>query len=166
MEAVNLQMAISLILVAGLHIGEEAVKGFRAFLNTRWFDGSQDCPVSRFKGLFIDKIGLFAVLAGSALLGALVDPRWILIGVGILATDALQHLLFSAKTRRYTPGFATTFLYLAFLLYFVLLGPLRNVGALDSSAWAALGVGAVFIPGNYVIAASKVRRGDCETVPG
>ena len=66
MDNVSWSVSIALIALAAVHILEEAVKDFRAFFNTEWFDGNENCPVSRFKGLYVDKIGLFLILAASA----------------------------------------------------------------------------------------------------
>jgi len=160
MEPVAWNVSMALIFSAAFHIGEETVKGFRPFLNTEWFDGTKNCPVGRFKGIVIDKIGLWLFLALLAFLGWLVDGRWILVGVGVVAADIVQHALFSLRMKRYTPGLATCVLYVIYLAYV-----LRQVSvsrlAGDVLALAALAMGGAFIGGNYVSARHKLRRGDC-----
>jgi hypothetical protein len=136
------------------------VKGFRKFLNTEWFDGTKNCPVGRFKGIVMDKIGLWLLLLLLALLGWLVDGRGILVGVGIIAADVVQHALFSFGMKRYTPGLVTCVLYVVCIAY-VLRQPSASRLADDVSAWAALAVGGAFIGGNYMSARRKMRRGDC-----
>jgi hypothetical protein len=81
-------VAIALIAVAAAHIAEESVADFRSFFNMQWFAGNQDCPVTPFKGLVVDKIGLFlpwassrswapgTMLAGSSLPSASSPPIW------------------------------------------------------------------------------------------
>lgn len=147
-------VAVVLIVLAAIHILEEAVKGFRGFFNTEWFNGNADCPVGRAKGLFVDQIGLFLVLAVLAWLG----DRWIIIAVGILAADVAQHALFSFAKKRYTPGVATSVLYLGYVIYIFAAGGVRLTG-LD---WLALAAGGTFIAGNYLLASWKVRSGQCE----
>lgn len=162
METVPWSVSIALILSAAFHIGEETVTGFRRFLNTEWFDGTKNCPVGRLKGIVIDKIGLWLLLALLALLGLLVDGRWILVGVGVITADVVQHALFSLGMKRYTPGLATCVLYILYIAYFrgrVSVPRLTD----DVWAWAAMAAGAAFIGGNYLAARHKVRRGDCRT---
>ena len=160
MEPVTWSVSIALIASAAFHIGEETVKGFRTFLNTAWFDGTKNCPVGRLKGLLIDKIGLWLFLALLALLGSLFDGRWILVGLGIVTADIVQHALFSLGMKRYTPGLATCALYLVYIAYFLAQCPVPGL-ADDVWAWAAMAAGAAFIGGNYLSASHKVRRGDC-----
>ncbi|MGH6924906.1 MAG: HXXEE domain-containing protein [Propylenella sp.] len=155
---------IVLIALAAIHIGEETLAGFRGFLNTKWFDGTEDCPVSRLKGVVVDKIGLFLGIAVFALAGALFDGRWILVALGIVTTDIVQHAIFSAAKRGYTPGVATSALYLASVVWFFAQPQLR--GLVDGPlAWVALAAGAAVIMGNYLLAQRKVRRGDCQPAP-
>jgi hypothetical protein len=161
METVNLSVSIILIVLAGVHIAEEAAKGFRNFFNTEWFNGNKDCPVSQFKGLFVDKILLFLLLAALALAGAWLDGRWTLIAVGIVTADLVQHAVFSIGKRSYTPGVATSVLYLVYVVYFFVQEELRRLVGLDW-AWVAVVGGAAFIGANYLAAWLKVRKGDCE----
>lgn len=153
-------MAILLVVAAAVHIGEEAVAGFRRFLNTEWFAGNENCPVTRRKGLLADKIGLFVVLTGFAIAGALVDARLILVAVGFIAADMMQHAGFSIAKRGYTPGVATSALYLAYVVYFFSHAELRHLLS-EPWSWLALAVGAGGIALNYWLAWSKVQRGDC-----
>lgn len=152
--------SIVLIALAGIHITEEGVKGFRSFLNTKWFPGNVDCPVSRKKGLFVDQIGLFLLLTVLAFAGAQRDSRWLLVAVGIVAADLVQHAIFSIAVRDYTPGVATSALYLLYVIYFFDLEEVRQV--MDRRwAWAALAAGAAVIAINYLMARRKVLMGRC-----
>lgn len=153
-------MAIILIVVAAAHIAEETVAGFREFFNTEWFAGNENCPVTRRKGLVFDKIGLFLVLAGLAVAGATYDARVMLIALGIIAADLVQHAVFSIGKRGYTPGVATSALYVAYVVYFFSHAELRYL-LNDPRSWAALTAGAAGIAINYWLAWRKVRRGDC-----
>ncbi|MFQ5616468.1 MAG: HXXEE domain-containing protein [bacterium] len=161
METVPLSASVILIALAAVHILEEAVKGFRSFFNTVWFNGNKNCPVGRIKGVLVDKIGLFLLLAALALTGAWVDGRWILIAVGILTADLLQHALFSISKKNYTPGVATSFLYLVYVVYFFSLDELQ-IPVDDLWAGIAMAVGAAFIGANYLAARRKVRLGRCQ----
>jgi|SRR5215213_3315258 len=151
-------VSVALIALAAAHIGEETVKGFRRFFNTEWFRGNENCPVSRAKGLFIDQIGLFLLLAGLAALGALLDSRWLLVALGIIIADLVQHAVFSIAKMKYTPGVATSTLYLLYVIYFFGREELRSHLYRDW-AWVAVAVGAAFIAANYTIA--KVQAGRC-----
>ena len=150
-------LSIALIVLAAAHIGEETLAGFTRFFNVTWFAGNETCPVGRAKALWIDKIGLFAILALLALGGALNSELWILIALGIITADVIQHFAFSIGTRGYTPGVATSVLYLGYILYFFS-RPGLPVGWL---AWLSFAVGLLFIASNYVMAAHKVRLGLC-----
>ena len=99
-------LAILLVVVAAAHIAEEAATGFRRFFNMAWFAGTEDCPVTRFKGLILDEIGLFLTLSLFAVLGAVHNWTWIFISIGIIAADVAQHLTFSIAKKGYTPGVA------------------------------------------------------------
>ncbi len=154
-------MAIVLIAVAAAHIAEEAVAGFRSFFNTQWFAGNENCPVTPFKGLVVDKIGLFLALALLAILGARYDARWIFIAICIITADLVQHAVFSLGRKGYTPGVATSAVYFAYVVYFFSQPDLQSLLG-DPSAWGAMGLGVAFIAGNYWMARKKVRRGDCQ----
>jgi hypothetical protein len=153
-------MAILLVVAAAVHIGEEAVAGFRRFLNTAWFAGNDNCPVTRLKGLVVDQIGLFLGLTVFAIAGVLVDARLLLVAVGFIAADMLQHAGFSIAKRAYTPGVMTSALYLAYVVCFFGHAELRHLLS-DPWSWLALAAGAAGIVLNYGLAWSKVRRGDC-----
>jgi hypothetical protein len=157
MATVGLGFSVLLICCAAAHILEEAFKGFTEFLNMEWFHGTTDCPVGKFKGLYFDKIGLFAGILITAVLAASHDGRWIFIPVGIILADCIQHFAFSIAKRAYTPGVATSVLYLALLVYcFSTFG-----GPTDVPGWIALLLGVGFIAGNYLLASTLVRRGRC-----
>ena len=154
-------MAILLIVVAASHIAEETVARFREFFNMKWFTGNADCPVTRFKGLVVDKIGLFLFLAACAVAGAVYDARVIFIAVGTMAADLVQHAVFSIGKKGYTPGVATSAAYLAYVVYFFGHAELQHL-LNDPLAWVGMAAGAAFIAGNYWVARSKVQRGDCQ----
>jgi hypothetical protein len=153
--------AIILIAVAAAHIAEETVARFREFFNMEWFTGNEDCPVTRFKGLVVDKIGLFLFLAAFAAAGAVYDGRVMFIAVGIILADLVQHAVFSIGKKSYTPGVATSAAYLAYVVYFFGYSESRHL-LNDPLAWVAMVAGAAFIAGNYWIARRKVQRGDCQ----
>jgi Protein of unknown function with HXXEE motif len=99
-------------------------------------------PVTRFKGLMIDKIGLFLTLSLFAVLGVTYNWTWIFISIGIIAADVAQHLTFSAVKKSYTPGVATIILYIIYIVYFL---SQRQVWAWlgEPLSWVALAVGAI-----------------------
>jgi hypothetical protein len=108
----------------------------------------------------VDKIGLFLAFAVLALAGAIFDGRWILVALGIVMADLVQHAIFSFVKKGYTPGVATSVPYLAYVAWFFAQPQLR--GLIDGPlAWVALALGAAIIAGNYLFAQQKVRRGDC-----
>src|SRR5262249_3024990 len=152
--------SIVLIGLAALHIGEEVVAGFRRFFNVEWFAGTEDCPVSRTKGLLVDQIGLFLLMAGAALIGSAIDARLLLVPIGIITADLVQHGIFSVVKARYTPGVGTSALYLAYVVYFFTRNELKNSLYLDW-AWLALTTGIVLIAGNYLFSRARVRSGRC-----
>ena len=157
MESVSWSVSVVLVACAAFHILEEALKGFRRFFNTEWFDGTVNCPVGRFKGIVVDQFGLLALLAGLAVAGALADGRWILLAVGIVAADMVQHAVCSIVKRGYTPGVATCGLYLAYMVYFFAAVDPYAPGA-DIPAWLAMALGASFIVANYILASKAVWR--------
>lgn len=157
MEPVSWSVAIVLIVVVAVHILEEAIKGFRIFFNTEWFDGKPNYPVGRFKGVVIDQIGLLALVASLAAAGSVLDGRWILVAVGIIMADLVQHTTFSIVKRAYTPGIATCALYLVYLVYFFTqVDPYAPTG--DVPAWLAMATGASFIVANYILASKTFWR--------
>jgi hypothetical protein len=81
--------------------------------------------------------------------------------VGIVTADLVQHAVFSIGKRSYTPGVATSVLYLVYVVYFFVQEELRRLVGLDW-AWVAVVGGAAFIGANYLAAWLKVRKGDCE----
>ena len=153
-------ISIVLIILAAAHIGEESATGFTRFLNTRWFAGTDSCPVPRWKSIFIDKLGLFAALTLFAILGVTHDGRWILISVGIIIADIVQHVAFSVGARGYTPGIATSVLYLALIVFFFS-GSVWRALLSAPLGWLALIAGMLFIVGNYLLAWTTVRLGLC-----
>jgi hypothetical protein len=154
-------LSIALIVLAAAHIGEETLAGFSHFFNVTWFAGNETCPVGRAKALWIDKIGLFAILALLALGGALHSGLWILIALGIITADVVQHFAFSIGTKGYTPGVATSVLYLGYIIYFF--SRPETDGLLSGwLAWLAFAVGLLFIASNYFMARHKVRLGLCQ----
>lgn len=154
-------LSIALIILAAAHIGEEALAGFTRFFNVTWFGGNETCPVGRFKALWGDKVGLFAALALLSLGGTLYSGRLMLVALGIVAADVIQHFAFSTRTKGYTPGVATSVLYLGYLIYFF---SRPDTAGLLSGVWAWLpfALGLLAIAGNYFMAARKMRLGHCQ----
>jgi hypothetical protein len=108
----------------------------------------------------VDEIGLFVGLTVFALAAVLVDARLILVAVGFIAADMIQHAGFSIAKRGYTPGVATSALYLVYVVYFFGHAELRHLLS-EPWSWLALAVGAGGIALNYWLAWSKVQRGGC-----
>jgi len=157
LEPVSWSVSVVLIVFVAVHILEEALKGFRTFFNTEWFGGTRNCPVGRFKGVVIDQIGLFVLIACLAVGGALIDGRWILVAVGVVMADLVQHSVFSLAKRGYTPGIATCGLYLFYLVYFFAqVDPYAPTG--DVPAWLAMATGASMIVANYILASKTFWR--------
>ena len=151
----DLGTSLVLIVIVGVHILEEAMKGFRRFFNVDWFKtGDDEFPVSKWEALLKDQIGLFGLLAALAIVGIFWTPA-ILIAVGFITADLIQHAVFSIARRRYTPGIATSALYLLYVLYFelVVLGLPFGLGTLG---FMALGAGGLLL--NYSIASWRVRK--------
>ncbi len=157
---VDVSASIVLVALAAVHIVEEAAAGFRRFFNMQWFPGNEDCPVSRTKGLLVDQIGLFLGLAVLAIMGALKEARLFLVPMGIITADLVQHAVFSIAKGKYTPGVATSALYLLFVVYFFGREELRSLVYLDW-AWLGMATGVAFIAGNYLVSRAIVRSGRC-----
>ena len=156
---VSSTLSVMLIVFAAVHILEEALKDFRRFFNTQWFAGTEDCPVSRRKGRLVDQVGLFALLAALAVAGNRFDSRWMLVAVGLISADVVQHFIFSIRKGALTPGVQTSVLYLLYVGYFFWDQGVRSI--LDIRAAAALGGGAAFIAANYLYAWWRMYRGRC-----
>ncbi len=117
------------------------------------------------KGRYVDQIGLLLLLAFTSAGAVLFDKNWLLLfPVGIITADVVQHMTFSAVKRGYTPGAATSALYLVYVINFFV-----GVGQqlLDDPewGWVVLAVGMAVIAGNYFLAWRKVRSGACR-IPG
>lgn len=158
MATVTLSLSIVLIVSAAVHIFEEARWDFRGFFNTKWFDGNENCPVGPTKGRWVDQVFLFVLLAALSLAGARLDGRWILVAVGIVAADLLQHSIFSVSKLAYTPGIVTSAVYLVYVGYFFADKERRTLAS-GTWGWAALASGALFIGGNHLYASGRVRLG-------
>ncbi len=157
MEPVSWSVSLVLIAFVAVHILEEAHKGFRIFFNTEWFDGKRNYPVGRFKGVVNDQIGLLALVTSLAVAGTMIDGRWMLVAVGIVMADLVQHATFSIVKRAYTPGIATCALYLVYLVYFFArVDPYAPTG--DVPAWLAMATGASLIVANYILASKTFWR--------
>ena len=157
-------LCIALVILAGAHILEERVAGFRRFLNLEWFEGSRDCPVGPKKGVVVDQILLFLLLAGTTTLALLFSLHWLfMFPVGIILADVVQHVIFSVVKRGYTPGIITTFLYLAYLIVFFAGAGEQILGS--GWTWLLSVAGMAVIAVNYFMARRKVRSGECK-VPG
>ena len=103
---------------------------------------------------------LFLGLAVLGILGALKDARLLLVPVGIITADLAQHAVFSIAKGKYTPGVATSVLYLLFVVNFFGSEELRSLVYLDW-AWLALVAGVAAIAGNYLFSRAIVRSGRC-----
>lgn len=170
MTAVSWWISVALIIIVLAHILEEVFapyksshdgshqRGFRRFFNLEWFQtGRDDFPVSKFKARFFDQIGLFLVLTLLALLGAFRTAEFILVAVGVVTADLIQHFVFSIVRRQYSPGVATSPLYLVYVLYFSFFElPQLTIG-LERILWYMI-IGASLLILNYVVASIRVRK--------
>lgn len=148
-------MSLVFIVMVGVHVLEEALKGFRRFFNVDWFEtGDEGFPVSRLEALLKDQIGLFAALAALAIAGVGLKPA-MLVAVGFITADLIQHVVFSIVRRGYTPGIATSALYLIFVVYFARV-VLEFQFGLRTLGFMALGAGGLLL--NYFIASWRVRK--------
>ena len=77
-------------------------------------------------------------------MGAVHNWTWTFISIGIIAADVAQHLTFSIVKKDYTPGIATTALYVIYVVYFLNQRQI-GIGVDDLLAWIAMAVGAAFI---------------------
>jgi uncharacterized protein with HXXEE motif len=151
--------ALLIVLVAS-HILEEALKGFRRFFNLDWFrTGRDDFPTSKTKAILVDQIGLFLALSLLILAGAAWTPLMYVV-VGFITADVVQHVSFSVFRSKYTPGVATSVLYLSFVIWFVRTSP----DPFGAASLVAAAIGAAALVGNYLLAWVKVRRWRQETV--
>lgn len=146
--------SVLLIMLVAAHILEEALKGFRRFFNLEWFrTGRDDFPTSKTKAVLVDQIGLFLALSLLALLGSVWSPAMYAV-VGFIAADVIQHGTFSIVRRKYSPGVATSALYLLFVGLFLRSDSVR----FDASTLTAMTIGAAALAGNYALASMRVRR--------
>ncbi|MFQ5640670.1 MAG: hypothetical protein ACE5IR_22040, partial [bacterium] len=83
-------------------------------------------------------------------------PNLIWVAVGFITADLIQHGVFSLGRRKYSPGVATSALYLIFVVYFFLTelgGVNENVNPL-----LPLAIGTAGLLSNYILASRKVRK--------
>lgn len=156
----HLGTSLVLIVIVGAHILEEALKGLRRFFNLEWFrTGREDFPVTRLKALVVDQLGVFLGLSLLAL-GGTLWPVLTWVAVGFITADLIQHGVFSIARQTYTPGVATSVLYLIYVVYFL---AYSDLGRLDEGlglgrALGGAAVGASVLLGNYLLASWKVRK--------
>jgi len=155
-----------LIVIVGAHILEEVFAsfrlldagerkvGFRRFFNLEWFQtGDEEFPVTRRTALVKDQIGLFILLT-LLVLGSIQWSGLMWVVVGFIIADLVQHSVFSLVRRKYSPGVATSVLYLIFVIYFFGFEVEEVITTLE---WGAMALGAALLVGNYIMAAWKVR---------
>jgi hypothetical protein len=159
---INISMCLMFIVFVGAHIFEERIKDLRDFFNIKWFKtGDKNFPVTRFEALWKDQLGLFIALATMAYL-AYIDKFGgvtILIAVGFVTADTIQHSVFSIARRSYTPGIATSILYMGYILNFYLVElkfAAQDLGIGRTIVYTGLG-GALLLL-NYLILSKKVRN--------
>lgn len=154
-------MCLVFIVFVGAHIFEERIKDLRYFFNIKWFKtGDPNFPVARFEALWKDQVGLFIVLAAMAYLAYIgkFGGVTILMAVGFVTADTIQHAVFSIARRSYTPGIATSVLYMGYVLYFYLFE--LKTAAQDLGMGRTLvyvGLGGVLLLLNYLILSMKVK---------
>jgi hypothetical protein len=155
-------MCLVFIVFVGAHIFEEYFKDLRCFFNIKWFKtGDPNFPVTRLEALWKDQVGLFIVLATMAYLAYLgkFGGVTILIAVGFVTADTIQHSVFSIVKRSYTPGIATSLLYMGYVLYFYLFQ--LKLAAQDlGMGWTLMytGLGGTLLLFNYLILSMKVKK--------
>jgi hypothetical protein len=159
---IDISMFLVFIVFVGAHILEERIKDLRYFFNIKWFKtGDKNFPVTRFEALWKDQLGLFIVLATMAYL-AYIDKFGgvtILIAVGFVTADTIQHTVFSIARRSYTPGIATSVLYMGYILNFYLVE--LKLAAQDLGMGRILGytvLGGALLLLNYLILSKKVKN--------
>jgi len=159
---INISMCLMFIAFVGAHILEERIKDLRLFFNIKWFKtGDEEFPVTRFEALWKDQVGLFFILATMAYLAYLgiFGGVTILIAVGFITADTIQHTVFTIARRSYTPGIATSVLYMGYILNFYLVElkfAAQDLGMGRSLVYLVLG-GALLLL-NYLILSKKVRN--------
>lgn len=168
---IDISMYLALIIFAGAHIIEERMKDLRYFFNIKWFKtGDENFPVTRMEALWKDQAGLFIALAAMAYLAykGIFDGVTLLLAVGFVTADTIQHSLFTIAKRGYTPGIATSVLYMGYVLYFYLFElklAARDLGI--GRTFVYLGLGGALLLLNYLILRKKVKnRRKQERQPG
>ncbi|MGD2090309.1 MAG: HXXEE domain-containing protein [Candidatus Aminicenantes bacterium] len=153
------------------HILEERIKDLRYFFNIKWFKtGDRNFPITRFEALWKDQVGLFFLLAAMAYLAYIgkFGGITILIAVGFVTADTIQHTVFSIARRSYTPGIATSVLYMGYVLNFYLVEV--KLAAQDLGMGRIIvytGLGGALLLLNYLILSKKVKnRRKLERQPG
>jgi len=158
-------LTVVLIGIVGAHILEEVFApfklldtgkhavGFRRFFNLEWFKtGDEEFPVTKCTALVKDQVLLFIVLSLLAL-GSTMWPVLMWVVVGFIIADLIQHSVFSLVRRKYSPGVATSVLYLIFVIYF--LGSEAGE-TITNVKLGAMALGAALLVLNYVMAVRKV----------
>lgn len=168
---IDISMFLVFIIFVGAHILEEHFKDLRLFFNIKWFKtGDENFPVTKFEALWKDQVGLFFILAAMAYLAYLgiFGGVTILLAVGFVTADTIQHTVFSIAKRSYTPGIATSVLYMGYILNFYLVE--LRFAAQDLGMGRTLmyiGLGGALLLLNYLILSKKVRnRRKLEHQPG
>lgn len=157
-KPVKLWLCLVLIPIVAVHIFEERLKGFRRFFNQEWFGSDKEnFPVSNLEALLKDQLGLFVLLSLLSLAGAF-NIIFILVAVGFVTADLVQHAIFSISKRQYTPGVATSVLYLGYVVYFDFFELSRLHIRFDWTTLVFMALGAGIIVFNYLRAARKVRK--------
>ena len=128
-----------------MHILEERITGFTDFFNRDVLGSPMpNKPVGKLEATLKDQAGLFVVLAA-----LLTISRWypwaLWLAVGFIVADSSQHIAYSIRFRRYTPGLLTVALYVGFAVYVF-----RNASA--SPNLIALAVGAGMLAFNFLLA--------------
>jgi hypothetical protein len=159
---IDISMFLVFTIIVGGHILEENLKKLRLFFNIKWFKtGDRNFPVTSFEALWKDQVGLFIVLATMAYLAYIgkFGGVTILIAVGFITADTIQHTVFSIGRKIYNPGIATSVLYIGYILNFYLVEV--KLAAQDLGMGRILvytGLGGALLLLNYLILSKKVKN--------
>jgi hypothetical protein len=159
---INILLCLVFIAFVGAHILEERFKNLRDFFNIKWFKtGDPDFPVTPFEALWKDQVGLFLILATMACLAyaGVFGGITILIAVGFITADTIQHSVFSIARPGYTPGIATSVLYAGYVLYFYLY-QLKLAVLYFGTGWTIVytGLGGFLLLLNYLVLSIKANN--------
>ena len=143
-------------LLAGIYalhlLEEQALLSFRHWFN-RWVfrSGADQFPLSSLMNGIVN-IGLLSVLMIGLSLASVASPWTVSVFLGVIGLDAVLHIVLSFTTRKFSPGAATSLLYL-WLAYHEL-----AKGWHSGSWYAGMALGALILGSSYLLAWYRVSR--------